>query len=69
MTPEQIKALESVLPPRMPEHMPPPDAMSEDFMLEDVDPIQEQGRSRGNMMEDDDDDMHPGAERVQCASQ
>lgn len=71
MTPEQIKALESVLPPRaVPTSLPPPDAMTEDFTLEDVDPTRESGRARGmGGMEEDDDDMHPGAERVQCASQ
>ncbi|KAF1997597.1 DnaJ-domain-containing protein [Amniculicola lignicola CBS 123094] len=69
MTPEQIKALESVLPPRkVPDILPPPDAMTEDFTLEAVDPTQENQRARG-MADDDDDDMHPGAERVQCASQ
>jgi DnaJ family protein A protein 2 len=71
MSPEQIKALESVLPPRNPAGPTPPDsAMSEDFTLEPVDPTQEAGRARGMAgMEDDDDEMHPGGERVQCASQ
>jgi DnaJ family protein A protein 2 len=70
MSPKQIEALESVLAPRLPDHLPPPDAMTEDFQLEDVDPTREAGRSRGmNAMDEDDDDMHPGAERVQCASQ
>jgi len=71
MSPEQIRALESVLPPRkVPESMPPADAMTEDFTLEDVDAGGEGQRARGmGGMEDDEDDMHPGAERVQCASQ
>lgn len=69
MSEEQVKALESVLPPRKPDHLPPPDAMIEDFTLEDVDPTREEGRSRGMMSDDEDDEMHPGAERVQCASQ
>jgi len=71
MTPEQIAALESVLPPRpVPASLPPPDAMVEDFSLDDVDPNKEQARARGATgLDDDDDDMHPGAERVQCASQ
>lgn len=71
MTPEQIKSLEAVLPPRsIPASAPPPDAMTEDFTLDDVDPTREQARARGMAgMDDDDDDMHPGAERVQCASQ
>jgi DnaJ family protein A protein 2 len=71
MSPEQIRALESVLPPRkVPDALPPPDAMTEDYTLEDVDPSGEQNRARGmGGMDDEDDDMHPGAERVQCASQ
>lgn len=68
---EQIKALESVLPPRTAAATAPPtDAMVEDFTLETVDAAREGGRARGMAgMEEDDDDMHPGAERVQCASQ
>ena len=64
---QQIKALESVLPPRRPQAIPPPDAMTEDYPLEKVDPLQEGQRANGVM--DDDDDMHAGGERVQCASQ
>jgi DnaJ homolog subfamily A member 2 len=64
------QALERILPPRKIDAVPPPDAMIDDFTLEDVDPIQESARARGmGGAEDDDDDMHPGAERVQCASQ
>ena len=71
LTEEQIKALESVLPPRTAAATAPPtDAMVEDFTLETVDPTRESGRARGMAgMEEDDDEMHPGAERVQCASQ
>ena len=70
MTPEQIRTLESILPPRpQPAALPPADAMVEDYPLEDVDPTGESARARGMGDEDDDDDMHPGAERVQCASQ
>ncbi|KAF2754254.1 DnaJ-domain-containing protein [Pseudovirgaria hyperparasitica] len=65
---EQIAALESVLPPRKSDNKPPADAMTEDFTLEDVDPTREDSRSRG-MTDEDDDDMHGGGERVQCASQ
>lgn len=63
-----VRALERILPHRVPEQLPPPDAMVEDFVLDDVDPTQ-QARSRGMTLDDDDDDMHPHAERVQCASQ
>jgi len=71
LSPEQIRALESVLPPRkVPESMPPPNAMTDDFTLESVDPAREQNRARGMASPDeDDDDMHGGGERVQCASQ
>ncbi|EMC95216.1 hypothetical protein BAUCODRAFT_577848 [Baudoinia panamericana UAMH 10762] len=69
MTQQQVKALESVLPPRSPQNIPPPDAMTEDYSLEKVDPMQEGNRARGALGEDDDDEMHPGGERVQCASQ
>lgn len=69
LTEQQIHALEQILPPRVPDAVPPPDSMVEDFVLEDVDPSQ-QTRSRGlNALDEDDDDMHPHAERVQCASQ
>jgi DnaJ family protein A protein 2 len=72
MSEEQIKALESVLPPRVAASTAPPtDAMVEDFTLETVDAAREGGRARGlaGGMEDDDDEMGGGAERVQCASQ
>jgi DnaJ family protein A protein 2 len=72
MTQEQIDALAKVLPQgTVPGPVPPPDAMVEDFTLDDVDPTREQARATGmgGGMDDDDDDMHPGAERVQCASQ
>lgn len=69
MTEEDRAALERILPARKVDATPPPDAMIDDFVLEDVDASNEQGRARGMGMDDDDDDMHPGAERVQCASQ
>ena len=67
MTPQQIKALESVLPPRKPQSIPPPDAMTEDFQLERVDPM-EGSRAKGASGMDEDDE-EAGGERVQCASQ
>ncbi|KIW04030.1 chaperone DnaJ, variant [Verruconis gallopava] len=69
MTPEQVRALESVLPPRIQPQLPPPDAMIEDFLLDEYDPQRDGGRRGMNAMDEDEDDMHPGAERVQCASQ
>lgn len=69
MTPEQVQMLERVLPPRMHMAVPPPDAMTEDFQLDDVDQEREGGRAHGASMEDDDEEMGAGGERVQCASQ
>lgn len=70
MSPEQIAALEKVLPKgTVPGPMPPPDAMTEDFTLDEVDPTREQARARGMAPDDDDDEMGGGGERVQCASQ
>lgn len=66
---DQIKALESVLPPRtIDQRLPPADAMTDDFHLDEVDPTREGGRAAGATMEDEDDEMG-GGERVQCASQ
>jgi DnaJ family protein A protein 2 len=43
--------------------------MTEDFQLERVDPM-EGSRSKGaSGMDDDEDEMGGGGERVQCASQ
>jgi len=71
MTDEQKAALESVLPPRMPQHTPPPDAVTEDFVLEDVDAQREGDRAqRAAYGEDEDEEMGgQGGERVQCAGQ
>ncbi|KAF2742626.1 hypothetical protein M011DRAFT_481534 [Sporormia fimetaria CBS 119925] len=71
MTPEQVQALATVLPKdTVTGPTPPPDAMVEDFTLDDVDPTQQNRAAAAmNPEMDDDEDMHPGAERVQCASQ
>ncbi len=69
MTPEEIQMLERVLPPRKVGPQPPPDAMTDDFQLDDVDPTRESARARGAAMEDEEDEMGAGGERVQCASQ
>jgi DnaJ family protein A protein 2 len=66
--PEDIAVLQRILPPRQREIPIPADAMTDDFALEEIDPHMEEARARG-AGEDDEDDMHPGAERVQCASQ
>lgn len=65
-----VHLLDEVFPPRMEQNGPAPDAMVEDYDIEDVDPRQ-QARAQGatGFGEEEEDDMHPGAERVQCASQ
>lgn len=69
---QNLNLLEQVLPPRMKQSQPPADSMVEDFDLEEVDASEgSQARAQGTtqMMDEDDDDVPPGAERVQCASQ
>jgi DnaJ family protein A protein 2 len=66
-TEEQIKALEGILPTRVEPTPIPADAMTEDFVLEELDPTREQARMRREF-EEDDDEM-AGGERVQCATQ
>lgn len=67
---QNLHFLDQVLPPRMPQKLPPQDGMVEDYDLEEVDPRQ-QARARGATgLDDEDEDGVPhGAERVQCASQ
>lgn len=70
---QNLELLEKVLPPRMQQNHPPADAMVEDFELEDID-ANENSQARahgaaGSAMDEDDEDVPPGAERVQCASQ
>lgn len=65
-TAEQVKALETILPPRVEPAVIPSDAMTDDMVLEELDPTREQARVR-NATEEDDEEM--GGERVQCATQ
>lgn len=66
--PAKIAQLEAILPPRNPTGLPD-DAMEvEDVALGDLDASQ-QTRVMGNQMDEDDEEGHPGHERVQCASQ
>lgn len=69
-TPENIKKLETILPPRSQQIQVPSDAMVEDYSLEDVD-ASGQRRAQGAVHADDEDEdgVPPGAERMQCASQ
>ncbi|PWY82827.1 mitochondrial protein import protein MAS5 [Aspergillus heteromorphus CBS 117.55] len=69
---KNLELLEQVLPTRLEQPQPPTDSMVEDFELEDIDGSEgSQARAHGaaNAMDEDDDDVPPGAERVQCASQ
>ncbi|OQE24459.1 hypothetical protein PENSTE_c007G02947 [Penicillium steckii] len=69
---QNLELLEKVLPPRMEQTQPPADAMVEDFELQDIDgsePSQARAHGAAGGMDEDDDDVPPGAERVQCASQ
>ncbi|KAI9684570.1 MAG: Type I HSP40 co-chaperone [Bathelium mastoideum] len=68
MSDQDRAALERILGPRKRNDQPPPDSMVEDFQLDEVDPMRDQ-RAPNAMMDDDDDEMHSGPERVQCASQ
>ena len=67
---QNLHLLDQVLPPRNQQSQPAADAMVEDFDLQEVD-ARNQNRARGaaGFGEEEEDDMHPGAERVQCASQ
>ena len=69
-TPENIKKLESILPPRTRKTEAPSDAMIDDYSLEDVD-ASGQRRAQGAAGADDEDEdgVPHGAERMQCASQ
>ena len=66
--PADFDALAKILPKATPAMLIPNGAITEDFVLEDVDASQ-QARAEGTAMDEDDEDGHPGAERVQCASQ
>ena len=67
---EQIRLLEDILPPRKPQALPPKDAMTEDYSLEDVDQSgQRRAQGATSMEEEDEDGVPPGGERMQCASQ
>lgn len=65
-----FESLRKILPAPTPQNIPPPEAMTEPADLEDMDTQAQKvfGHPDG-MMDDDDEDGHPGGERVQCASQ
>lgn len=65
-----FESLRKILPAPAVETIPPADAMTDSVDLED---LENQGQARafggGAGMDEDDEDGHPHAERVQCASQ
>jgi DnaJ family protein A protein 2 len=65
--PAAFEALRKFLPPPELVNTPPTEAMTEPADLEDVD-NSSRGFANGGAM-DEDEDEHPHAERVQCASQ
>ncbi|KKF96103.1 Mitochondrial protein import protein mas5 [Ceratocystis platani] len=67
--PAAFEALRSVLPAQTDMPTPPSDAVIDVADLEDVDNAGRQGFGGNAMDEDEDEDGHPGAERVQCAPQ
>ena len=68
--PAAFESLRKILPAPSMEIVPPADAMTDVVELEDLD---NSGQARGfggsGAMDGDDEDGHPHAERVQCASQ
>jgi len=66
---EQVRMLESILPPRNTGAEAPKDAMTDDFQLEDVDPTRDQKVTGGGIHAEDEDEEAMGGDRVQCPSQ
>lgn len=72
--PTVYENLRKLLPPPSVVNVPPNEQMSEPADLEDVDSNSTGARAfgggaGGEAMDEDDEDGHPHAERVQCASQ
>lgn len=68
--PEAFEALRKILPGPSMAIVPPADAMTDAVELEDLDnSSQARGFGGAAGMEEDDEEGHPHAERVQCASQ
>lgn len=66
-----FESLRKILPSPPVQNIPPAEAMTEPADLEDMDGHTSNkvfGHPDG-MMDEDDEDGHPGGERVQCASQ
>ncbi len=67
--PTAFEALRKILPPPALEAIPPADAVTDPVDLEDLDHHSQVRGFGGQAMDEDDEDGHPHAERVQCASQ
>ena len=68
--PTAQQKLVEILGPRMEQPVVDPNAMVEDFGLEDIDPSNQRRAHGATAMDEDDEDGVPhGAERMQCASQ
>lgn len=73
LTPDQVQALEAVLPPRPATQMTPMELDEcEETTMHDVNIEEEMRRKQAQAQQeayDEDEDMHGGAQRVQCAQQ
>ena len=70
--PQAFESLRTVLPAPALETIPPADAVMDNVELEALDHHSQArgfGGGAGQAMDEDDEDGHPHAERVQCASQ
>lgn len=70
--PAAFEALQKLLPAPSLQTIPPSEAMTEPADLEDIDSQSTGARAFGGgagAMDEDDEEGHPHAERVQCASQ
>lgn len=67
--PAAFDALKTILPQLKSPVAPPKETMTETVDFEDVDPSQQARAQGATAMDEDDEDGHPGGERVQCASQ
>lgn len=67
--PAAFDALKAILPTSKTLNTPPAEVMTEIVDFEDVDPSQQARAAGATGVDEEDEDGHPGAERVQCASQ
>lgn len=68
--PAEFEALKKIIPSsNIATVVPPAETMTEAVDIEDVDPSQQARAHGATAMDEDDEDGHPGGERVQCASQ